>query len=134
MTIRDSRLVDLRPALGISTEALGSLEVFQTQTLRPILKLQNPVLLSLMSVYLKKFCPRFSRLSRDEKKTWVRDVLKRDSRPKNMLIGMVAGHFTEEEFAFFIEQEPEIRRRLIDLCIQRIQDQIDMVCPEAPSA
>ena len=58
-----------------------------------------------MSVYLKKFCPRISNLSRDEKKTWVRDVLKRDSRPKNMLIGMVAGHFTEEEFAFFIELE-----------------------------
>ena len=126
--------MDLRPPLGLSTEALGALEMFQTQTLRPILKLQNPVLLSLMSVYLKKFCPRISNLSRDEKKTWVRDVLKRDSRPKNMLIGMVAGHFTEEEFAFFIEQEPEIRRRLIDLCIQRIQDQIDTVFPEAPSA
>ena len=126
--------MDLRPALGISTETLGSLEVFQTQTLRPILTLQNPVLLTLMSVYLKKFCPRISNLSRAEKKTWVRDVLKRDSRPRNMLIGMVAGHFTEEEFAFFIEQEPEIRRRVIDLCIQRIQDQIDMVCPDAPTA
>ena len=134
MTHRDSRLVELRPALGISTEAASALEVFQRQTLRPILKLQNPVLLALVSVYLKKYCPRFSGLERNEKLIYVRDLLKRDSRPKNMLVGMIAGHFTEDEFAFFVEQEPEIRRRLIDLCIQRIQDQIDNVCPDAPSA
>ena len=134
MTSRDSRLVELRPALGLSTEASGTLEVFQSQTLRPILKLQNPVMLALVSVYLKKYCPRFAGLSRNEKMVYVRDLLKRDSRPKNMLVGMVAGHFTEDEFAFFVKQEPEIRRRLIDLCIQRIQDQIDNVCPDGPAA
>ena len=134
MTLRDARLVELRPALSISTETSGALDVFQTQTLRPILTLQNPVLLTLVTVYLKKYCPRFAGLSRTDKMVYVRDLLKRNARPKNMLVGMVAGHFTEDEFAFFVEQEPEIRRRLIDLCIQRLQDQIDMLCPDAPSA
>ena len=134
MTIRDSRLVELRPPLGISMEASGALEVFQSKTLRPILKLQNPVLLALVTVYLKKYCPRFSGLSRTDKMVYVRDMLKRDARPKNMLVGMVAGHFTEEEFAYFVEQEPEIRRRLIDLCIKRLQDQIDQLCPDASAA
>ena len=134
MTSRDSRLVELRPALGISTEASSTLEVFQTQTLRPILKLQNPVLVTLVTVYLKKYCPGFAGLSRTDKMVYVRDLLKRDSRPKNMLVGMVVGHFTEDEFAFFVEQEPEIRRRLIDLCIEHLQDQIDTLCPDAPSA
>ncbi|MCH8962345.1 MAG: hypothetical protein IH820_13770 [Bacteroidetes bacterium] len=42
-----------------------------------------------------------------------------------MMVGMVAGHFTEEEFAFFVEKEPEVRRRLIDLCILALQDQVN---------
>ena len=61
-------------------------------------------------------------------------MLKRDSRPKNMIVGMVAGHFTEDEFAFFVDKEPEVRRRLIDLCILAIEDQIDRLCSDAPSA
>ena len=130
MTARDAKLVDLRPSLNIHTALSGPLETFQNKTLRPILKVQNPVILALVTVYLKKYCPRFSTYSRMEKMTYVRNLLRRDSRPKNMLVGMVAGHFTNEEFAFFIEHEPEVRRRVIDLCVQRIQDQIDEVCAD----
>lgn len=134
MTIRDSRLVALRPARSIGAEHAEALDVFQSQTLRPILKLQDPVLIALVAVYLKRYCPHFKNLSRAEKRIYVRDLLRRDARPKNMMVGMVAGHFTEEEFRFFASQEPEIRRRVIDLCIERIQEQIEHVCPDAPSA
>lgn len=134
MTTRDASLVEIRPALAIDTEAANALELFQRRTLQPILTLQNQVMLTLLSYYLKKYCPRFSQFDRSRKLTYVGDMLQRDSRPKNMIVGMVAGHFTEEEFAFFVEQELEIRRRLIDLCIAVLQDQIDKLCSDAPSA
>ena len=134
MTIRDVNLVEIRPALAIDTEADNALELFQSRTLQPILTLQNQVLVTLLSYYLKKYCPRFSQFDRSKQLTYVGDMLQRDSRPKNMIVGMVAGHFTEEEFAFFVEKEPEIRRCLIDLCILALQDQIDHLCSDAPSA
>ncbi len=126
--------MEIRPELAIDTEAASALELFQSRTIRPILTLQNPVMLTLLSYYLKKYCPRFSQFDRSKQISYVGDMLKRDSRPKNMIVGMVAGHFTEEEFAFFVEKEPEVRRCLIDLCILVVQEQIDRLCSDAPSA
>ena len=134
MTTRDASLVEIRPELAIDTEAASALELFQSRTIRPILTLQNPVMLTLLSYYLKKYCPRFSQFDRSKRISYVSDMLKRDSRPKNMIVGMVAGHFTEDEFAFFVDKEPEVRRCLIDLCILALQDQIDRLCSDAPSA
>lgn len=134
MTTRDANLVEIRPALALETEAANALDLFESQTLRPILSLQNQVMLTLLSYYLKKYCPRFSQFDHARRIAYVSDMLHRDSRPKNMIVGMVAGHFTEEEFAFFVEQEPEVRRCLIDLCIVSLQDQVDQLCSDAPSA
>ncbi len=103
------------------------MEAFQNRTLRPILTLQNPLILTLVGGYLEKYCPRFARLSLDSRLAYVRDILTRDSRPKHVLVGLVAGHFTQEEFAFFCAHEAEVRRRLVDLCIERVQDQIDQL-------
>ncbi len=103
------------------------MERFQSLTLRPILKLQNPLILTLVSLYLAKYCPKFAHLPHPSKLAYVRDILKRDSRPKHMLVGIVAGHFTGEEFTFFCAHEAEVRRRLVELCIQRVQDQIDQL-------
>ena len=134
MNNRDTILVEIRPELARDAEKASALELFQSRTLRPILTLQNQVMLTLLSYYLKKYCPRFSQFDRSKQISYVGDMLKRDSRPKNMIVGMVAGHFTEEEFAFFVEKEPEVIRCLIDLCILALQDQIDRLCSDAPSA
>lgn len=125
MSERDARLLALRPE-GASDVGAGSpIDAFQGRTLHPILTLQNPLILSLVAVYLEKYCPGFAHLAHAKQRSFVRNVLQRDSRPKHMLVGLVAGHFTAPEFTFFMEHEAEVRRRVIELCIQRVQDQVD---------
>ena len=134
MPDRDARLLSLRPTLALETLPPGPIEAFQNQTLRPILKLQNPVILALVACYLQKYCPRFGSYDRARKLAYVRDLLRRDSRPKHMLVGLTAGHFTTDEFAFFVEHEAEVRRRLVDLCLQRVEDQLDVLPLDPPAA
>jgi hypothetical protein len=127
MSERDACLVALRPKVVVDTSEAGPIDIFQSRTLHPILKLQNPLILGLVAIYLEKYCPRFPHLPHAEQVSFVRNVLKRDSRPKHMLVGMVAGQFTQDEFTFFVEHEAELRRRLIELCIQRVQDQVHIL-------
>lgn len=125
MRDRDAHLLMIRPDVPHLAEAIGPMEAFQNRTLRPILKLQNPVVLSLVRVYLENYCPKFDQMDSAKQRQFVRNVLSRDSRPRHMLVGIVAGHFTEEEFSFFCAHEAEARRRLMDLCIKRVQDQVE---------
>jgi hypothetical protein len=36
----------------------------------------------------------------------------------------VAGHFTEDEYAFYLDHQREVRRRLTALFTQRVLDQL----------
>jgi len=119
MSERDARLVALRPEVVADTGTAGPM----------ILKLQNPLILSLVAIYLEKYCPGFMHLPHAKQCSFVQNVLRRDSRPKHMLVGLVAGHFTASEFTFFVEHEAEVRRRVIELCIQHVQDQVDALFP-----
>jgi hypothetical protein len=48
-----------------------------------------------------------------------------DSRLKRTAVGMVMGQLTEDEFAFYLENRHELRRRIIDFLETRIVDQVD---------
>jgi hypothetical protein len=54
------------------------------------------------------------------KSVFITQTIKSDAKLKNRLLGTVIGHFTEEEFAFFADNEPELTRRMTDLLVQRI--------------
>jgi hypothetical protein len=57
----------------------------------------------------------------------VRNLLKEDRRLKRSLVGLVAGHFTANEYAFYLDHQREVRRRLVALFTQRVLDQIDVL-------
>ncbi|MFQ5571917.1 MAG: hypothetical protein ACE5G0_19735 [Rhodothermales bacterium] len=121
---RDAQLLTIRPESPAAIKETSALESFQNQTLWPILKLQHPLMLTLVSGYVRKYCPTYAQLQHAEKRSFVHHVLRRDSRPQHMLVGMVVGHFTEYEFAFFEEHESEVRNRLVNLCIEMVLDQL----------
>ena len=124
MTDRDRALLALRPAIDAETEGVGAMEAFQNQTLRPILKLQNELLLALVASYLHKYHGPFGRLPHPQLGALVTDLLKKNERLKRTLTGLVAGLFTEPEFRFFLDHEAEATRRLTSLLLQRVGDQL----------
>ncbi len=118
-------LRSLRPEIPVDTSGSSPVETFQHETLRPVLKLLNDNLLRLAASYLAKYGTGFSEMDRADQIRKVRNLMTQDSRLKRTAVGMVMGHFTADEFAFYLENRHELRRRIIDLLETRIVDQVD---------
>ncbi|MCC6727653.1 MAG: glyoxalase [Saprospiraceae bacterium] len=124
---RNDQIVLLRPTIQANLEEnpKNSAGHFQNATLRPILKLQNELLLQMFRHYLQKTKGSFFLLSAPKQLEFIANSIRSDLRFRNLLTGVVVGHFTETEMAVFIEQEQELSRRIADLLIQRLSDQVD---------
>ena len=124
--IRDNELTSLRPSIeaNIDENAENSPGHFQNATLRPILKLQNGLLLQMFKHYLQKSKGSFFQLTAPKQLEFIANSIRSDLRFRNMLTGIVIGHFTEKEWDVFATQEQEITRRIADLLIQRLNDQV----------
>lgn len=125
--MRDDDLLRIRPAVSAQTEGTRGVEAFLHRTLRPVLKLQNPLILKLVAAQIRRYGIPFAQRPATEQAAEVRKLVKDDGRLKHTLMGLVAGHFTEEEFAFHLAHEAEVRRRLTALLVQRVTDQLGAV-------
>jgi hypothetical protein len=123
MNTRDESLLALRPAISTETTATNQAEQFQNQTLRPILKLQNELLLATFRAYCQTRKDTFARLPRPERLTYIEHALQTDQKFKNRLVGYVIGHFTTGEWLAFQAHEAELTRRITSLLVQRLQQQ-----------
>ena len=125
-TNRDDEITSMRPSIEVNIEE--NLENtpghFQNATLRPILKLQNELLLQMFKHYLEKLKGSFFQLSPDKQLDFIANSIRSDLRFRNLLTGVIIGHFTKNEWDVFAKQEQEITRRIADLLIQRLKDQV----------
>lgn len=123
---RNTGLQRLRPSIQVNLDENpeNSAGHFQNATLRPILKLQNELLLRIFMQYLKKSKGSFFQLDPPKQLAFIANSIRSDHRFRNLLTGVVIGQFTEAEWAVFAAQEQELSRRIVDLLIQRISDQV----------
>ncbi|MCC6463597.1 MAG: glyoxalase [Saprospiraceae bacterium] len=117
----EQALLQLRPDLNLPTNTSGPEEIFQNQTLRPILKMQHALLVQLLASHIRKHKSAFFQLPETARLDWISNVVRADLRFRNLLVGTVLGHFTLEELHSFEAHEAECLRRLIQLIIQRLQ-------------
>jgi hypothetical protein len=124
---RDTELAGLRPIVqaNLAENHENSPGHFQNATLRPILKLQNELLLQMFKHYLQKSKGSFFQLTAPKQLEFIANSIRSDLRFRNMLTGTIIGHFTEQEWEVYAAQEQEITRRIADLLIQRLSDQVD---------
>jgi len=120
---RDQGLLQLRPSLPIETGLQQAIEQFQSETLRPVLKFQNPLILSLFRVYVRQTKANLAQMSAQQRSDYIFNALGKDIALKNMLIGAVIGLFTEAELAFYDQHRPELTRRLTQFLAKRIDNQ-----------
>lgn len=118
---RTEQILTIRPVIpGISEGHTLPLESFQNKTLRPILKLQNSLFISLSRSQLSEFdIPKVD----IERRKWFQQRFQRDLSLRNLLIGMVVGLFTEEELHFYLSHKTEISKRIIQMLSERISNQ-----------
>ena len=126
MTNRDTNLLAMRPDIPTAQPELAAnpIEQFQHATLRPILKGQNDLLISAFLHYTERRKGVFQKLSPDKKAAYIEQALQKDQRFREWMFGLLAGHFTTEEWAFYLDHEPEIRKRITSMLVQRLVDQL----------
>ncbi|MFN2261376.1 MAG: glyoxalase [Psychroflexus sp.] len=126
MNARDEQLKSIR--LEIPNAKIKStttdMERFQNETLRPIAKFQNDIILSIFKNYIRKYKNVFHKLNQDEKLKYIENSLKKDSKFKNLIRGIFMGHFTIEDYEFYIENASAVNKRIINLTKERLQSQL----------
>jgi hypothetical protein len=117
--------INLRESLNLpNSEATTSTEIFQNQTLRPILKLQNDLYISLFTNYAIRQNSDFNALSSAKKAVMIEQSLQKDNVLKNTFIGMTIGMFTVEEMEVYISNSKVFNKRIITMLIERLKSQM----------
>jgi hypothetical protein len=122
-----SRL-DLRPIIKTKEfEKSTDEEKFQTLTLRPILKLQNDLLLGLFKNHITESKIMYYSLSPENKILFIENSLQKNIVLKNKLIGVTLGMLTIEELAVYSADTNLYNKRIMSLLIERIRSQISLL-------
>lgn len=126
MNERTSNLLAARPVLANAKvfRDMSAEERFQNMTLRPIIKLQNDLLLHVFHNYIRKRKNVFYGLSLDERMDYILQGIQKDIKLRNSLKGMILGQFTIEEYIAYTQNSSALNKRMMQMVIKRLQDQI----------
>ena len=129
MDSRSKSLLDVRPDVkqALLHNDMSSDERFQNQTLRPVIKLQNPLLLEAFKNYSNKHKRVFYDLSLEKKLEYIEHAVQKDIKFRNSLKGMVIGQFTLEEYQIYIQNSSALNKRMMNMVIERLKDQVQLL-------
>ena len=113
--MRTEDLLNIRPVITNARimENMSSDERFQNTTIRPIIKLQNDLLIEVFKNYVSKHKNIFYDLSLSKKLEYIENAVQKDMKFRNSVKGMVIGQFTIEEYAIYIQTHHEHCKRAI---------------------
>ncbi|ASV32185.1 glyoxalase [Maribacter cobaltidurans] len=126
MNDRSQKLLQIRPEIP-SAKILPNMsdeERFQNETLRPIIKLQNDLLLASFQNYIVKGKNSFYSLTIENRLNYITNAIQKDIKFRNSLKGMIIGQFTFEEYTEYIKNSSALNKRMMNMVIKRLQDQI----------
>jgi len=129
MNDRSPRLLTARPQLKTSmiNDMMSSDERFQNETLRPILKMQNDLFLAVFKNYISKHKNVFYQLNLEKRLEYLEKSIQKDIKFRNSLKGMVIGLFTVEEYTIYIKNSSALNKRMMNMLIKRLQDQVQLL-------
>jgi len=126
MSDRSQRLEEIRikiPSAQIN-DHMSFDERFQNQTLRPIIKFQNELLVAAFQNYIQKHKNRFYELSQQQRLRYIEHAIQKDIKFRNSLKGMLMGQFTLAEYQAYIQNSSALNKRMMNMVIARLKDQI----------
>ena len=128
MEARDNNVLIVRgETLGTVTNQSSLEEIFQNKTLRPILKLQNDLLIQVFINYAIKQKNVFFSLTPEKKMTYIENVIQRDIKFRNSLKGMIIAFFTLDEYAEYIQNSSNLNKRMMNMLVERLKNQIQII-------
>ena len=128
MNGRHNDLLKIRPKIKKVKDLpnMSDDERFQNETIRPILKLQNPLFILVFKNYIEKRKRVFYDLSLDEKMIYIESSIVKDQNFHNSLKGIIIGHFTVAEYRQYLLYFSSLNKRMMNMLIKRLQNQIEV--------
>ena len=128
MNSRHNDLLKIRPKIKKVKDFpnMSDDERFQNETIRPILKLQNPLFILVFKNYIEKRKRVFYDLSLDKKMIYIESSIVKDQNFHNSLKGIIIGHFTVAEYRQYILHFSSLNKRMMNMLIKRLQNQIEV--------
>jgi len=126
MKLRDSYLQELKPDIPQAKvlRNTGDEERFQNETLRPIAKFQDDVLMAVFKKYISKRKNVFYDLEPSKKEAYIDHAIKKDLKLRNLIKGIFIGLFTAQEYAEYQENSSQFNKRIANLSIERLKNNI----------
>ena len=123
MKTRDEYFLALRPEIPSIkiTEAMSDEERFQNNTLRPIIKFQNDIMVQVFKNYIFKHKNVFHTLTLEKRLDYIENAAQKDMKFRNSLKGMIIGLFTLNEYIAYQKNLSVVNKRLMKLVVQRLQ-------------
>ena len=134
MNDRPNDLRRIRPEIKKTQQFanMSAEERFQNETLRPILKLQNPLFIEVFHQYIEKRKGVFYELGVEKKLAYIENSLIKDQKFRNSVKGMIIGQFTVAEYRQYSANSSALNKRMMNMVIERLKDQVQ--CFDAPLA
>lgn len=128
MNDRPNDLLRIRPQIKKTQEfsSTSSNERFQNNTIRPILKFQNPLIIQVFHNYIDKRKGVFYDLGLEKKLAYIENSIIKDQKLRNSLKGMIIGHFTVEEYKHYTLDSSALNKRMMNMLIERLKDQVQL--------
>ncbi len=114
-----------RPVIETDNGRSTEIETFQNLTLRPVLKFQNSLLISVMNNFLSEHTYEVKNLTDHKKKDHINHTIKNNLPLKQLMTGFIVGHFTEEELTFYYANKKEVSKRIVSMLIERLSSQLE---------
>lgn len=130
MKTRDYYISENRgDAIGFITEQSSSEEKFQNQTLRPVIKMQNDLLIEVFKNYINKHKGEFYTYSVEKKLQFIENAVQKDIKFRNSLKGIVIGLFTTYEYREYTQNSSNLNKRMMNIVAESVKNQVQLLEP-----
>ena len=134
MADRDTFLKEFRgETLGTVSAQSSPDELFQNQTIRPILKLQNDLFIAVFINYVNKNKADFYSYSVEKKIQTIENSIQKDIKFRNSLKGIIIALFTIQEYDTYIKNSSSLNKRMMNLLVDRLKSQVQLFEVESDS-
>lgn len=120
---RDEWLMNNRPVLDLPPSDQSEVEAFHHQVLRPLLKLQNDILLAQFGAWMKEHKQILHDKEPGAQRVQIENACKTHKRLRAQAFGIIAGMMTQEEYQFYLVNQREIHKRITSMWGKRIFDE-----------
>lgn len=128
MNDRPNDIKRIRPEIPSARihDQMSSGERFQNTTIRPIIKLQSPLLIEVFRNYIIKHKNVFYDLSLEKRTDYIENAIHKDMKFRNSLKGIIIGQYTVEEYLIYIQNSSALNKRMMNIVKERLLSNIQL--------